>query len=146
MTTNPSAGLPITAAQADLYLKKYIEIRENLQKKIGTVEQSSALSPEAEKDINTFYSSDVNAFIFSKDLIESFFKDKDENGNPQKNANFLMVILSAKYEGDDMGKPTIVVAGVNKDEYGNCYKALDITYAAVEQPPTEELTEFPETD
>lgn len=144
MQENTTAGKPITADQADKYLKKQVGIREALQK-IAGFKDPSELPPGTEKDVATFYSSDVNAFIFSKELIQRFF-EPDPKSQTAETANFLMIILGAKYEGELIGRPTVVVAGVNKDEDNKCYHALNITYAGDEQPPTAELLRFPAAD
>ena len=144
MQENPTAGMPITAEQANKYLQKYVSIREGLQKMQG-FNDPSHLPPGVEKDIATFYSTDINTFVFSKELIQRFF-EPENTSQSQESANYLMIILGAKYEGDLLGRPTVVVAGVNKDEYNKCYEALSITYAANEQPPAMELLRFPASD
>src|SRR5260221_7746097 len=116
MATNPQAGKEITADQANNYLGKYVEIRSNLKKEVIPLNQTKQITALAKNDVNTFYSSPVNAFIFSKELLMRFFdttKSKDEQ------AEYLMVISSAKYEGVELGNPTIVVAGVNKNDVGD---------------------------
>lgn len=140
---NEQAGKPITAEQANHYLKKYVEIRENLQQEAIPLKNVTVLNSNQKSEAETFYASDINAFIFSKELIERFFSGVDENNMPQPKADYLMVIVGAKYEAPDViGTPTVVVAGVNKTE-NNDYKALNIPYAADQQPPTGNLVEFP---
>src|SRR4030095_4635857 len=122
MSVNLDAGKPITALQADHYLKKYVAIRENLQKSSMPLKKPTTGTQSQQReidDVNIFYQSDVNAFIFSKELIERFFSS-------EKKADYLMVILAAKYEGKEQGNPTVVVAGVNKKSDGKGYKSLSI--------------------
>lgn len=143
MPTNPQAGSPITAEEADKYLKEYVKIRENLQKEAFPLIKASQINPSEMGEVNTFYSSDINAFIFSKELIERFFSGVDENGNPQAKADYLMVILGAKYKAPDtIGLPTVVVAGVNKTSEDK-YTSLNIPHAADQQPPIGTIVEFP---
>jgi len=140
------AGSRITAQQADHYLKQYVKVREQLQKEVVPILEKSGIAESEKEQLKNFYTSDINAFIFSRDQVERFFNGVDENGKPQEKAGFLMVILSAKFEGDKIGKPTVVIAGVNEAKEGTGYTALCTTYAATQQPPTEELLAFPGTD
>ncbi len=143
MPTEP-AGKAITANEANNYLQKFVTIRENLQKEALPLKNLTVLNGTEKVDLEALYSSDVNAFIFSKELIMRFFQELDENGQSQPTANFLMVILGAKYQSPDtIGTPTVVVAGVNKDVDGN-YTSLNIPLAADQQPPTGDYVKFPD--
>ncbi len=148
MATIPNAGTPITAEEADKYLKKFVEIRENLQIEampITTRIRIESQNMDVLEELNTFYTADVNAFIFSRSLVERFFSGLNENEQPQPKADYLMVITGAKYKGPDIiGTPTVVIAGVNK-EADNTYRSLNIPYAADQQPPVETIVEFPKS-
>jgi hypothetical protein len=148
-----SAGKKITAEEADKYLKKYIETRESLQKHALSALQAATLQAETKQSAINHFSSDINAFIFSKELITRFFSGVDEHGNPTPQADYLMVVKGANIEDDpatpktnELGIPTIVVAGVNKHPTEpNKFVSLSIPYAADQHPPTQTIVEFPDT-
>ncbi|MDX2046133.1 MAG: hypothetical protein SFU87_05075 [Chitinophagaceae bacterium] len=144
MPTNSDAGKKITAEEANEYLKKYLEIRENLRKEEAIpIVNAKKINKKQKEELNKFHQSEVNAFIFSKGIVERFFLGKDEEGKDQPKADYLMVILSAKYTNDESGTPTVVIAGVNKADDGKTYNSLSIPYAADQQPPSASLVKFP---
>jgi hypothetical protein len=85
----------------------------------------------------TFFSKNVNAFVFDKDLINRFFDENGPNGQ-QKPADVLLVFLGMVKEDEDdaknIGTPTVVLAG--------CYQNNDGTFSSMNLPG-EEATEFP---
>jgi hypothetical protein len=146
MSKKPIAGTPIKAEEASKYLKKYLEVKKNLKKEVIPLKKVKTISLPEMNELNTFHNSRVNAFVFSKELIERFFSGKDDQGKEIPKAEYLMIILSAKYrKPDTIGMPTIVVAGVNKKDSEDRYVSLDVPYAADQQPPTTSIVEFPAT-
>ena len=129
------AGKPITAEEAQNYMAKQLELKKCLKDEVlseitlGQIKASPTM-----KDTNTFFDSDVNAFIFERDLVTRFFPT---DGSPV--ADYLMVVIGAKYKNDaECGNPTIVVAGVKQqgaDSKGKpIYVSLKIKDPATEQP------------
>lgn len=129
----PIAGMPITAEEAQLYMEQ----QQTLKNHLKTILVSVRPSNDVEIDTSKYYNSEVNAFVFSYETLARFFpKDSSE-----PRASHLLVIMGAKYEGQDKGEPTIVLAGVT-EENGNFF-SLDIEKPGTEQPPRKTIADFP---
>lgn len=131
----PQAGKEITAQEAQKYMDKYLEIKSKLQITLPNKCDDSTM--QAIK----YHQSETNAFIFSKELVTRFF---------EAGAEYLMVIIGAKHSEPESldksmpknGDPTVVIAGVNKND-DSSYTSLDIPKAADQQPPSTGLVKFP---
>ena len=134
------AGKPIKIGEAEKYVKAYLPLKDCLKNQmiphvnLSTVQVPNDVIDETKKHFN----STANAFVFSKELVMRFFPD--DPSKPQ--ADYLMVIFAAKYEGADKGEPTVVVAGVNKTA-NNKFVSLDIPEPGTEQPPKSTIINFP---
>lgn len=134
---NPQAGVPITAYDAEKYIKTYLPLKECLKEKVLKKITLEELTKENFSSTKRFFESDINAFIFSKETIMRFFED-------QGNAEYLMVILGAKFQANEEGVPTVLVAGVNNNGPDK-YISLNIPLPASEQPPRVAITSFPDS-
>lgn len=143
MSSISTAGQPITADEAEHYIKKQMGAKKFLKMNFLKNLTAKQINADAEtRDANTYFNSDANAFIFSKELIMRFFEP--QQGSTEE-ADYVMVILGAKYKDDqELGNPTIIIAGVNEssDEPGT-YFSLDISDPATEQPPRHTIVSFP---
>ena len=138
----PLAGNPITAKEAQTYIEAQIKLKECLQTHLLDSITLGQVKDQTMKDMNIFYSSDVNAFIFDKSLVMRFFPEDPKS--PQ--ADYLMVIIGAKPKGNPIeGNPTIVIAGVVDNPNGDgTYLSLPIPQPGTEQPPFKVLLKFPD--
>jgi len=138
--TTEFAGKPISSEEAEKYVKAYLPLKNCLQTQIIPNINPTQIQAAADifNDTKTLFNSSANAFVFSKELIMRFFP----NDSTTPSADYLMVILAAKYEGSDKGEPTVVVAGVNQTA-NNQFVSLDITEPGTEQPPRSAIINFP---
>ena len=131
-------GKPISAEDAHKYMQTFIPLKSFLKNNIlesGVIEEVSA---ETEfSPTKKLFQSEVNAFIFDKSTIMRFFEGPDQ-------ADILMVILGTKFQADELGNPTVVLAGVKPTNDPNVFKSLNIEFPATEQPPRLVLTDFPQ--
>jgi hypothetical protein len=132
---------PITRKQAEDYVNEYLPLKQVLITKVLPRISAQELNEVSFAEAKKFFSSEINAFIFTKETVMRFF---DAAQNEGQTAQYLMVLLAAKYDGADKGAPTIVVAGVNETEgKEDSYTSLNIEYPATEQPPTQVNCSFP---
>ncbi len=137
------AGKPIKAKEAQSYIDKHAELKKCLKQDIlSKLSTSQRDANDTTKDTAKYFDSEVNAFIFSKETVTRFFEPTDST---QPKAEYLMVIMGAKFMNDDeRGNPTVVIAGVNEHPTkADTFLSLKIEHPATEQPPKQTITKFP---
>lgn len=134
MANTEPDGKPITREDANKYIDGHRILKSCLRNcvldRITRGDMKSAKEPF--EDVVKHYDTDVNGFLFSKEMVMRFF----DTSKPQdQQASHLLILLGAKFDADK-GKPTVVIAGMNKSAgMANTYQALKIEFPASEQPP-----------
>lgn len=130
-------GKPISAEDAHKYMQTFIPLKRFLKNNILEGGITKEVSSETQfSPTKKLFQSEVNAFIFDKKTIMRFFEGSDQ-------ADILMVILGTKFQTEELGNPTVVLAGVRATDDPNVFKSLNIEFPATEQPPRLVLTDFP---
>lgn len=141
MSENPKEfGRAIGRDEANSILSKYTGIMEEAKAQLAPVMSKAMGLAPAERLLFSGY----NGFIFSRELIERFFHDKDAS----KHAEYLVVLLGAHpkdADGFKEGEPTVLVVGCNRfEEKGKVtFRSTGLAEPADEHPPHQFFPEVP---
>jgi hypothetical protein len=149
--TEESYGETISLKDANEMIEEFISLSELTHKSIKPG-SDGRVDPERIKRAEVLNSSNYNAFIFSRDLIQRFFDgtEKDKFNNP-KTSNYLMVILGAhrkEKKSCKAGSFTVLTAGCERriekvdGKMEVKFFPLNILKPATEYPPFRAIPKF----
>lgn len=129
-------GKEITLTEAEEIMDRHAEIKGRVVNKMKTVLKDVIEDQDAVKLLTSEY----NAFIFSRKLVERFFKGDSKAKDPSEVASYLMVILGAHPKKDtdfEENDPTVLLVGCNRKIVGGkvTFVSLGRAKAADEHPP-----------
>ena len=136
-------GKEITLQEGEVIIDLHRKIKKRVNQKIKEL-----LEDTKNDDAKKLFTSEYNAFIFSRKLVERFFKGDAGAKDPNEEAEYLMVILGAHPKDDEpfeKNDPTVVMVGCNRKEVNGeiTFVSLGRAKPANEHPPQIVIEDIP---